>query len=75
MELTKAKITYVEPDVLQIEKDFVNHWRVHNSEHFTHGFKTKKQAREFAIENNGTAIAYCSWHNGTVIYTQVEAIE
>lgn len=74
MELTKGKITYVEPDVLQIEKEFVGHWRVHNGEHFAHGFDTKEQARKFAKKNNGTAIAYCKWHNGIVVYTKVEKI-
>lgn len=68
-------ITYVEPDILKVEKDWVDHWRVHNGEYFTNGFKTKKEAREFAIKNNGIAIAFCTLYNGTIIYTQAEKID
>lgn len=67
-------ITYLEPDVIAVEKDWVDYWRVHNGTEFTHGFKTKEEAREFGIENNGTAIALCTLSNGTYVYTKREMI-
>ena len=69
-----GKITYLEPDALAIEKDWVDYWRVHNGEEFVNGFKTKEEAKSFAIKNNGTAIALCTLSNGTYIYTQREML-
>lgn len=67
-------ITYLEPNVIEIEKQWLDYWRVHNGSYFVNGFKTKEEARNFAIKNNGIAIALCSLENGTYIYTQREII-
>ena len=75
MEAIKGRITYLEPDYNAVEESHLDHWRVHNGEYFTNGFKTKKEAREFAIKNNGIAIAFCTLHNGTIVYTQAEKID
>lgn len=68
-------IDYVEPNVLAIEKDFINHWRVWNGEDFAHGFKEKRRAIEFAKINGSNLIAYCQFHNGSVVYTHREEIK
>lgn len=68
-----SQITYLEPDAAAIEKDFVDHWRIHNGEEFVGGFRNKEAAREFAERNNGTAIALLTFHNGEYIYREAEA--
>lgn len=62
-------ITYLEPDALAIEKDWVDYWRVHNGKEFVHGFKTKEKAIRFGKENGGIAVAKCTLHRGTYVYT------
>lgn len=67
-------VTYLEPDVLAIEKDWVDYWRVYNGKDFVHGFKTKEEARDFGVKNGGSAIGLCTLANGTYVYTKVERI-
>lgn len=75
MEAIKGKVTYVEPDILGIEKDFIGKWRVHNGDYFTGGFASREKALKFAKKNNGTKIGYLDYHNGTMFYWKVERVD